>query len=121
MDEGTEGIQNFEAFQEEKMRARKNLHTGSDFADFLAEEGLEAEVAARAAKRTFVHQLEKQIAKKKKPKGFLRSLFGSPTTAGRVLDEEYTSLSLDTMSKAASALGCELQVSLVSKKSAAGK
>lgn len=100
------------------MKTKKNFHTGSSFNDFLEEEGLEAEVQARAVKRTFVHQLEKQIAKKKRPKGFLRRIFGSPTTAGRVLDEEYTSLSLETMSKAASALGCELQISLVNKKSA---
>jgi hypothetical protein len=33
-----------------------------------------------------------------------------------VFDEEYIALSLETMSKAASAFGCELQIALVPRK-----
>lgn len=98
------------------MKTKKNPHTGSSFSDFLADEGLESEVAARAAKRTFVHQLEKQMSRQRAKKNVLRQLFGSPTTTKRVLDEAYIALSLDTMSRAASAVGCELQISLVPKK-----
>lgn len=98
------------------MKAKKNLHTGSSLTDFLEEQALECEVSARAAKRTFVHQLEKQMGRRRTRKSVLRQLFGSPTTTKRVLDQEYTALSLDTMSRAASAVGCELQIALVPKK-----
>ena len=70
------------------MKAKKNPHTGSSFSEFLEDEGLESEVSARAAKRTFVHQLEKQMTRKHAKKNVLRQLFGSPTTTKRVLDEE---------------------------------
>ncbi len=98
------------------MGLKKNVNTGSSFSDFLEAEELEAEVAARATKRTFVHQLEKRMTKAKATKSKLRKIFGSPTTTTRVFDEDYTALSLDTMSKAASAVGCELQIALVPRK-----
>lgn len=98
------------------MGQRKNAHTGSSFADFLETEGLESEIAARATKRTFVHQLEKRMISAKTNKSKIRKIFGSPTTTTRVFDEEYTALSLDTMTKAASAVGCDLQIALVPKK-----
>ncbi len=98
------------------MKNKKNIHTGSSFSEFLEKEGLESEVAAKAAKRTFIHQLEKQMDRTHAKKNILRQLFGSPTTTNRVFDEEYTALSLDTMSKAATAVGCELQIALVPKK-----
>ena len=94
-------------------KKKKNIHTGSRFSDFLESEGLEAEVSARATKRTFIHQLEKRMIKAKANKNKLRKALGSPTTTTRVFDEGYTALSLDTMSKAASAVGCELQIALV--------
>lgn len=95
------------------MRKKKNIHTGSSFADFLEGEGLEAQVSVRATKRTFIHQLEKRMIKAKANKSKLRKALGSPTTTTRVFDEDYTALSLDTMSRAASAVGCELKIALV--------
>jgi antitoxin HicB len=95
---------------------KKNPHTGSDFNDFLESEGLDADVSARAAKRTFVHQLELQLTKTKSNKNKIRKLLGSPTTTTRVFDQDYISLSLDTMARAATALGCDLKVALVPKK-----
>ncbi len=95
---------------------KKNPHTGSDFNDFLESEGLDADVSARAAKRTFVHQLEMQLTKTKSNKNKIRKLLGSPTTTTRVFDEDYISLSLDTMARAATALGCDLKVALVPRK-----
>ena len=97
-------------------KVKKNIHTGSDFNDFLEEQGLDAEVSARAAKRTFVHQIELQMKKNKINKNKIRTILGSPTTTSRVFDEQYTTLSLETMSKAASAIGCELRLSLVPRK-----
>lgn len=95
---------------------KKNPHTGSDFNDFLESEGLDADVSARAAKRTFIHQLEKQLTKTKSNKNKIRKLLGSPTTTTRVFDENYISLSLDTMARAATALGCDLKVALIPRK-----
>lgn len=100
------------------MSHKKNIHTGSSFSDFLEDEGIELEVAARATKRTFVHQLEKRMATAKATKSKLRKIFGSPTTTTRLFDEDYTSLSLDTMSKAASAVGCDLHIAFVPRKMA---
>ncbi len=98
------------------MRKKSNPHTGSSFSDFLENEGLETEVSARAAKKTFVYQLEKRMVAKKINKNKVRKALGSPTTTTRIFDEDYTSSSLDTMTKAAKAVGCELQISLIPKK-----
>jgi len=97
-------------------RKNKNPHTGSSLADFLESEGIEAEVSARATKRTFVHQLEKRMVAAKANKNKLRKALGSPTTTTRIFDEDYTSLSLDTMTKAAQAVGCDLQIALIPRK-----
>jgi antitoxin HicB len=98
------------------MRKKSNPHTGSSFSDFLENEGLEAEVSARAAKKTFVYQLEKRMIATKTNKNKVRKALGSPTTTTRIFDEEYTSSSLDTMTRAANAVGCELQIALVPRK-----
>ena len=91
------------------MAKAKHKHEGPSFDSFLEDEGLNVEVAARVAKRTFVHQLEMRMVATKVKKSKLREALGSPTTATRVLNEDYTSLSLDTMTKAASVVGCELK------------
>lgn len=98
------------------MPRKNNPHTGASFSQFLGNEGLEVEVSARAAKKTFVYQLEKRMVAKKMNKSKVRKALGSPTTTTRVFDEDYTSSSLETMTKAANAVGCELQISLVPRK-----
>jgi ATP-dependent Clp protease ATP-binding subunit ClpA len=92
----------------------KNKHAGSSFDDFLAEEGLDAEVAARAAKRIFVEELEQKMARKKAKKSTMRKALKSPTTAARLFSD-HTGISLETMAKAASVVGCELEIRLVPK------
>ena len=96
----------------------KNKHAGSSFDAFLAEEGLDAEVAARAAKKTFAHQLEEQMKRQHTRKTAFRSALGSPTTTARLFND-HTGISLETMAKAAGIVGCELEIRLVHKKSAA--
>lgn len=98
------------------MRKKRNPHTGASFIDFLESEGIDAEVSARAAKKTFIHQLEKRMVIAKANKSKIRKALGSPTTASRFFNKDYTSLSLDTMTKAANAVGCELQIALVPRK-----
>ena len=93
----------------------KNKYSGSSFDAFLKSEGLEGEVAAKAAKRTFAHQLEKQMAKAGKKKIHLRSALGSPTTTERLFND-HTGISLQTMSKAADVVGCDVEIKLVARK-----
>ena len=92
----------------------KNKYVGSTFDDFLAEEGLEAEVAARAAKKTFVKELEGTMAKRKANKNTLRRALKSPSTTERLFND-HIGISLETMSKAATVLDCELEIRLVPK------
>lgn len=92
----------------------KNKYSGSSFDDFLIKEGIEPEVAARAAKRTFVHELKQKMAKKKANKSMFRRALKSPTTTERLFND-HTGISLETMSKAASVLDCALEIRLVPK------
>ena len=90
----------------------KNKFAGASFDDFLREEGIEVDVAARAAKRTFSYQLERQMKRAHKKKNHLRLALGSPTTTERLFND-HTGISLETMAKAASIVGCELRIHLV--------
>jgi antitoxin HicB len=92
----------------------KNKHAGSSFDSFLADEGIEADVAARAAKRTFVHELQKKMEKKHANKNTLRKALKSPSTTERLFND-HTGISLETMAKAATILNCDLEIRLVSK------
>lgn len=92
----------------------KNKYAGSSFDDFLQEEDIEDEVSAKAAKRTFAHQLEQQLKRSHKKKNHLRVALGSPTTAERLFND-HTGISLETMAKAASVVGCDLKIHLVAR------
>lgn len=98
----------------------KNKFSGSSFDEFLQEEGLEAEVAARAAKKTFSHQLEEQMKRQRTQKTVFRNVLGSPTTTARLFNE-HTGISLFTMARAADVVGCDLEVRLVERKTASSK
>ena len=91
---------------------KKNKYSGSSFDSFLAEEGIDAEVAARSAKRTFVHQLQLKMDKQHKNKNLFRKALKSPSTAERVFNA-HTGISLDTMARAASLVNCVLDIRLV--------
>lgn len=92
----------------------KNEHAGSSFDSFLEKEGIAAEVAAAAAKKTFAYQLLKRLTRQKKNKSGLRRLFKSASMAERLFDD-HVGISLETMAKAASFVGCELDIRLVQK------
>ncbi len=51
-----------------KLAHKPNPHIGSDFDDFLGEEGLYDEAQAVAVKRVLAHELETSMAKAQKPK-----------------------------------------------------
>ncbi len=92
----------------------KNKHIGSDFQDFLKEEGIFDEVGLRALKRALVMELEEAMKKKSLTKLRLASkMHTSRASLDRLLDEENTSVTLMTLGKAAHALGKRLKIDLI--------
>jgi hypothetical protein len=91
--------------------ARSNPHTGSRFDDFLKDEGIFDEVQARALKRVLTEQLEEsmQVANLTKLE-MAKKMATSRSQLDRVLDPENVSVQLDTLIKAARAVGREVEI-----------
>jgi len=91
--------------------AKGNVHTGSRFDDFLKEEGIFDEVRAKALKRALAEQLEDsmQVAKLTKLE-MARKMATSRSQLDRVLDPNNVSVQLDTLIKAARAVGKEVEI-----------
>src|ERR1700688_1666713 len=92
------------------MNVRKNRkrtdHSGSTFDSFLEEEGIREEVEAVAVKRVLAWQLERAMQKQHKTKqAMARELHTSRSQLDRLLDPTNVSVSLDTITRAAKALG----------------
>ena len=92
----------------------KNKFAGSSFESYLQEEGIFEAADAAAVKRAFVIQLEKRMKKVHKNKSAFREALGSPTTTARLFSES-TGTALETIVKAASIVGCELEIRLKPK------
>ncbi len=91
---------------------KKNEHIGSNFDDFLKEEGLLEEIEEVVAKRIFVFQMEKEMKKQGIDKtGLAERMETSRSAVDRILDPESPS-TLRTFAKAARALGRHLKISL---------
>ena len=96
------------------MNRHKNPHHGSDFSDFLLAEGILEEAQAAALKKVIASALAKQMKQRKVTVSALASkLKTSRAALNRVLDEENTSITLHTLSRTASALGCRLKLDVV--------
>lgn len=92
----------------------KNKHIGSSLDDFLAEEGLLDEVNAIVAKRAIAWQIVEAMKQANLTKSAMaKRMHTSRSALDRVLDESDTSLTLDTLSRAAAALGRKLKVEIV--------
>ncbi len=92
------------------MKARKNRkrmeHSGSTFDSFLEEEGIREEVEAVAIKRVLAWQLEQAMREQQKTKqAMARRLHTSRSQLDRLLDPRNVSVTLDTITRAARALG----------------
>ena len=95
------------------MTKKKNPHRGSKFEDYLAEERLLDAVNATATKRVLVWQLSQAMKKQRVTKSALAKRMGTSRAAlDRLLDEDNASVTLQTMGRAAAALGKELSVAL---------
>jgi len=91
----------------------KNEHIGSNFDDFLAEEGLLAEAETVAVKRVIAYQVERMIKEQNLTKTEMsRRMNTSRAALERLLDPANQSITLQTLERAAKALGRRLQITL---------
>jgi antitoxin HicB len=89
-------------------------HIGSEFDDFLAEEGLLEEAEATAVKRVLAFQIIQLMQEQNLSKADMaRRMKTSRAALERLLDPENRSVTLHTMDKAARSLGKRLHLTLV--------
>jgi antitoxin HicB len=88
---------------------RRTSHSGSTFDSFLAQEGIQQEVEAVAIKRVLAWQLERAMQEQRKTKqAMAKQLRTSRSQLDRLLDPQNVSVTLDTITRAARALGRRL-------------
>lgn len=92
---------------------RRNWHIGSSFSDFLDDEGIREEVTAHAIKRV----LAWQIAQAMKQQGIskmemAKRMKTSRAQLDRLLDPKNDKVQLDTVQRAAVAVGRKLHMEL---------
>lgn len=93
--------------------AKRNAHIGSTLDDLLAADGMLEEVSARAIKRVIAWQLHDAM----KAQGITKTAMAqrmhtSRSMLDRLLNETDTGLTIDTLSRAAQALGYRVKVEL---------
>ena len=89
-----------------KKNRKKMDHSGSTFDSFLEEEGIREEVEAVAIKRVLAWQLEQAMQDQQKTKqAMAKELHTSRSQLDRLLDPQNVSVTLDTITRAARALG----------------
>ena len=92
---------------------KRNRHRGSNFDDFLRDEAIFADVQAAAVKRALAEAFAEAMKEAKLSKVEMARRMGtSRSQLDRVLDPAYTAVQLDTLIKAASAVGRDLRISL---------
>jgi predicted XRE-type DNA-binding protein len=90
-----------------------NSHAGGSFDDFLKEDGIYEEVQARALKRALAEQLDDAMQSSKLSKvNMAQRMATSRSQLDRVLDPSNLSIQLDTLIKAASAVGKTVEIRL---------
>lgn len=88
-----------------------NSHRGSSFDDFLKEENLYEPVQAAAVKRVIAELLEEGMAHEGLSKPQMAKRMGtSRSQLDRVLDPDNVTIQLDTLIKAARAIGREVNI-----------
>ena len=91
-----------------------NRHIGSNFDDFLEDEGMLAETEAIAWKRVIAFQIAKLMAEKNISKtAMAEQMQTSRAAVDRLLDENNGAATLQTLEKAAIVLGKRLRIELV--------
>ncbi len=94
---------------------RPDKHMGSNFDDFLKEEGILEEAQAASVKRIIAFQIRKVMKEKNisKSRMTMRMRMKSRAQLNRLLDPSNTSVTLSTLEKAANAIGKRLEIQLV--------
>ena len=93
--------------------AAKKGRIGSSFDSFLKEEGFHEEVTAGAVKRVLAAQIQEAMEAKHISKSEMaRRMNTSRTQLNRLLDPQHTKIQLDTLYKAATAVGRKLKLEL---------
>lgn len=90
-----------------------NPRIGSDFDDFLAEEGMLADAEAVAVKRVFAFQVARMMEERGLSKSEMaRMMKTSRSALDRLLDPENRSITLQTMEAVALAMGARLKIEI---------
>jgi len=105
------------------MNVRKNRkridHSGSTFDSFLEQEGMREEVEAVAIKRVLAWQLERAMQEQQKTKrAMAKELHTSRSQLDRLLDPGNISVTLQTITRAARALGKRIVIHVADAKAA---
>ena len=91
---------------------KKNI--GSSFDSWLRQEGIYEQVTAAAIKRVLARQVEAAMKEKRFTKAEMaRRMHTSRAALDRLLDPEYDAVTLNTLQKAAAAVGREIRLELV--------
>ena len=92
----------------------KKNHRGSDFREFLKEEGILGEVEARALKQAMSLQISRLLEEKSLTKAQMAiRMKTSRAAVDRLLDGSNSSVTLNTLGKAARVLGRKLKIELL--------
>lgn len=91
-------------------------HLGSDFDDFLREEGLLEEAEAVASKRVLAYQIAQAMKQRKLSKAAMaREMGTSRSSLDRLLDPQVPSVTLLTIERAARVLGKRVRIEMVER------
>ena len=100
--------------------ANRNPHLGSNFDDFLKDEGMFDEVQAKALKRALSEQIEEGMQAANFTKVRMAEMMStSRSQLDRVLDPDNVAIQLDTLMKAARAVGKTVEIKFRNAKKAA--
>jgi len=92
----------------------KRTHRGGDFRDFLKDQGILGEVEARALKQAMSLQISRLLEEKSVTKAEMAARMKTSRAAvDRLLDASNSSVTLNTLGKAARALGRKVKIELV--------
>ena len=96
------------------MKKRKNRHIGGRFDDWLKEEGIYEEATNASIKKVVAWQIQQAMEKQNLTRTEMaRRMATSRVQLNRLLDPDNDSVTLGTLSRAATAIGRRLRLELV--------
>lgn len=94
-------------------KKERSQHSGSSFDDFLHEEGIEAEVTTRASRAVVAKLIGECMEKQGLTKTEMAARMNTSRQAlDRLLDPDGPGLTLDTLERAANAVGKRIRIDL---------